>query len=248
MTIESIVPDWPAPTCVRALMTTRGGGASIGPYAGFNVGDHVGDDPAVVAAHRRALSEMTGVQPRWLKQVHGTQVIRAERETDGVIADASISRSEGIACAVMTADCLPVLFSDQGGTVVAAAHAGWRGLCDGVLESTLAAMGVPGEQVMAWLGVAIGPSAFEVGDEVREAFVARQRASAAAFHAGSTPGKWWADLYAIARVMLGAAGVQEIYGGGLCTYGDAERFYSYRRDGVTGRMVSMIWLTSQGRG
>jgi len=225
-------------------MTTREGGVSMPPYAGFNLGDHVGDNPEHVARNRAVLAASAEVDPLWLRQVHGIQVVFAEDAPQGVVADACVSRSVGRACAIMTADCLPVIFCDRSGGVVAAAHAGWRGLCDGVLEATVSAMGVPPGNVMAWLGAAIGPEAFEVGDEVRAAFVARDSTLVDAFTEGATPGKWMGDLYTIARRRLAHLGIGSVHGGGLCTHGDAKRFFSYRRDGVTGRMVAMVWLTA----
>jgi len=179
--------------------------------------------------------------PVWLRQVHGTRCIVAEDATAGVEADAGVSFRPGTVCAVLTADCLPVLFCDVGGTVVAAAHAGWRGLAAGVLEAAVAAMRRPAGEILAWLGPAIGPAAFEVGDEVRAAFVARDAAAAAAFVPHGA-GKWLCDLDALARQRLAALGLRRIDGGGLCTASDADRFYSYRRDGATGRMASLVWL------
>ena len=241
-----ITPDWLAPPNVRALISTRQGGVSRGIYASLNLGDHVGDDPVAVAANRALVSAHTRARPLWLKQVHGTRVVDAAMDLDsdpeGVPeADASMTRQVGIACAVMTADCLPVLLCDRTGTVVAAAHAGWRGLLDGVLEATIASMGVPGNELIAYLGPAIGPLAFEVGDEVRSAFVAVSDAAASAFHPGHG-GKWLADIYQLARQRLTAQGIAQIDGGDYCTVTDEARFFSYRRDGQTGRMASLIWL------
>jgi YfiH family protein len=238
-----IVPDWPAPVRVGSLTTTRRGGFSAGAFAGLNLGEHVGDDPAAVAANRELVRRRIGVQPVWLRQVHGVRVIDA---ADGVgphpaEADAAFTRQAGVACAVMTADCLPVLLCDTGGTVVAAAHAGWRGLLAGVLEATVAAMEAPGRELLAWLGPAIGPQAFEVGDEVRAAFVAADSAAAAAFRP-SGRGKWLADIYLLARQRLAGRGVTRVFGGDFCTVSETERFYSHRRDGQTGRMASLIWL------
>lgn len=235
-----ILPDWPAPARVHGLMTVRTGGVSQAPWSSFNLGDHVGDDPTHVAANRASLRRQLPAEPAWLRQVHSARVVEAGRDPNPE-ADASYSRETGQVCAVLTADCLPVLFCDRAGSVVAAAHAGWRGLADGVLEATVAAMQVAPREVMAWMGAAIGPQAFEVGDEVRAAFVAQQPEAAAAFvpHA---PGKWLADLYALARIRLGHAGVEAVYGGGRCTFNETDVFYSYRRDGVTGRMASLIWL------
>ena len=236
-----ILPDWPAPARVKSLMTTRAGGVSQAPWASLNLGDHVGDDPAHVAANRARLRQSLPADPGWLRQVHSARVVELGRDAN-LEADAAVARQPGQVCAVLTADCLPVLFCDRAGSVVAAAHAGWRGLADGVLEATVAAMQVAPEGILAWMGAAIGPQAFEVGDDVREAFVARHPEAAAAF-APHAPGKWLADLYRLARVRLDHAGVHAIYGGGRCTYQEADSFYSYRRDGVTGRMASLIWLT-----
>ena len=238
---STFVPDWPAPARVHALQTTRQGGMSRAPYASFNLGTHVGDAAAAVAENRRQLASMLPGEPLWLEQVHGCAVVLAEQAAGTPRADAAVTRRAGKVCAVMTADCLPLLLCDAAGSVVAAAHAGWRGLADGVIEATLRAMQVDAAQAMAWLGPAIGPQAFEVGGEVREQFVAQQAQAAKAF-VPTTPGKWRADLYQLARLRLQAAGVQQISGGKLCTHGDAERFFSYRRDGQTGRMATLIWL------
>lgn len=247
MSSESwLVPDWPAPPRVGCLLTTRVGGASQGVYAGFNLGDHVGDDPAAVARNRAFVTERV-TQPLWLEQVHGTQVIDAAQSVTAVVppqADAAFVREPGATCVVMTADCLPVLFCDQSGSVVAAAHAGWRGLLAGVLEETIAAMAVPGRDLMAYLGPAIGPQAFEVGDEVRSAYLAADAESALAFKPAA-PGKWLADIYLLARQRLASKGLTQIFGGTLCTFSDPQRFFSYRRDGKTGRMASMIWLKAR---
>ncbi len=239
-----VVPDWPAPANVCALQTTRLGGVSAAPWAGFNLGDHVGDDPAHVAANRAALGGLLPTEPCWLQQVHGIIAVDAAKmakTTEAIIADASYSRESGAVCVVMTADCLPVLFCDRAGSVVAAAHAGWRGLLAGVLESTIAAMAVAPDELLAWFGPAIGPQAFEVGDEVRAAFVADSAQAAAAFVA-QPAGKWLADIELLARQRLQAAGLTAIYGGGRCTVSDAENYFSYRRDGQTGRMASLVWL------
>lgn len=238
---EVIIPKWPAPANVRALQTTRHGGVSSGPYATLNLGDHVGDNPADVFANRNRLGALLPADPIWMKQVHGVAVADADKDVAGVEADAAVARRTGRVCAVMTADCLPVLLCDRRGSVVAAAHAGWRGLCAGVIEATVAAMAVPANDMLAWMGPAIGPQAFEVGDEVRAAFLARDAAAAAAFSA-HRPGKWLADIWLLARQRLEALGVCSLWGGGQCTVADRERFFSYRRDGVTGRMASCIWL------
>lgn len=236
-----ILPDWPAPARVKGLMTIRAGGVSQAPWAGLNLGDHVGDDPEHVTANRARLRQQLPNEPAWLRQVHSARVVETGREPNPE-ADAAFTRQPVQVCAVLTADCLPVLFCDRAGSVVAAAHAGWRGLAGGVLEATVAAMQVPPGEVLAWMGAAIGPQAFEVGDEVRQAFVAQHAAASGAFVQQPAPGKWLADIYQLARIRLEHAGVQAIYGGGRCTYQEAESFYSYRRDGVTGRMASLIWL------
>ena len=238
---ECLRPDWPAPPAVKALQTLRGGGCSSAPWDSFNLGDHVGDQPQCVAANRAVLRALLPAAPCWLQQVHGTLAVDAENGPKPVVADAGFTHRRGRVCAVMTADCLPVLFCDRAGSVVAAAHAGWRGLAGGVLESTLAAMAVAPGEVLAWLGPAIGPAAFEVGDEVRAAFVGGIPDAAAAFVPVSV-GKWLADLYALARLRLQRAGVPSIHGGEACTFSDPARYFSYRRDGVTGRMATLIWL------
>lgn len=242
-----ILPDWPAPPNVRALQTTRLGGFSRMPYDSLNLGLHVGDDPITVAANRNLLNTHVPSEPVWLEQVHGTTVVTAEQAGCVPRADACITRSKHAVCVVMTADCLPVLLCDQAGTVVGAAHAGWRGLADGVIEATVRAMTVPGAELMAWLGPAIGPKAFEVGTEVRATFLSNDPAAAAAFIPSPSPGedeKYLADLYLLARQRLAALGVSKIHGGGFCTYNEPGRFFSYRRDRHTGRMASMVWLDS----
>jgi YfiH family protein len=245
MTIESFgfSPDWPLPPGVRALQTVRAGGVSEGPWCSFNLGDHVGDEPAAVAANRDRLGGCIAGRPRWLRQVHGTTVCDLDAgSVESPEADAAVSRGTAHACVVMTADCLPVLLCDQEGDVVAAAHAGWRGLQAGVIEAAVVAMAVPATRVTAWLGPAIGPATFEVGDEVRSAFVTHDVAADACFRAASA-GKWLADLYGLARLRLMRLGVPAaaVFGGGFCTHSEAGRFFSYRRDGVTGRMASLIW-------
>ncbi len=238
---DFIVPDWPAPANVRALQTTRAGGCSPAPWASFNLADHVGDEPARVAANRAVLRRLLPDEPRWLRQVHGTVAVDVGKAAEMTAADAAWTRRPGTVCAVMTADCLPVLFCDRAGTTVAAAHAGWRGLAAGVLEAAVAAMNVAPGELLAWLGPAIGPVNFEVGDDVRAAFLARDPAAVPAFVTLGR-GKWLADIYALAARRLVAAGVTAISGGGWCTLADQERFYSYRRDGVTGRMATLVWL------
>ena len=293
--LEWLVPDWPAPPWVRAVATTRRGGVSLGAYAGLNLGDHVGDDPARVQTNRQLLRAALGLpaEPVWLRQVHGCAVAcvtpegvqseamggtpnqltggtpggtagggkdgtagkpqdvasgkaqdEATEGTPGAAdceADAAVAFGPGSVCAVLTADCLPLLLTDRAGTRVAAIHAGWRGLVAGVIEAAVARLAVPPGDVLAWLGPAIGAAAFEVGGEVRARFVAADARAAAAF-APLGGDKWLADLYLLARQGLAALGVAGVWGGDQCTYRDPERFYSYRRDGVTGRMASLIWL------
>ena len=236
-----IEADWPAPPGVRAVSTLRTGGASQGVYASFNLGSHVGDAPENVAVNRRLLRQSLGLpaEPFWLNQVHGKAVIPAQREAGlPPDADASFSDEAGVVCAVMTADCLPLLFCDRAGTRVAAAHAGWRGLALGVLEATVEALG-DGDW-LAWLGPAIGPQAFEVGPPVRQAFLEKLGDCENAFRQ-TDENHWLADLYALARLSLARVGVNEVYGGEHCTHGDAGRFFSYRRDGQTGRMATLVW-------
>jgi len=238
-----IIPQWPVPPSVRALSTTRAGGVSEGRWRSLNLGDHVQDDPAAVSENRRLLMREAGLpsEPFWLRQVHGCAVAETPADEAACEADASWSDRPGRVCAVMTADCLPVLFTNRSGTRVAAAHAGWRGLAAGVLEQVVDRFGEAPGELVAWLGPAIGPEAFEVGDEVREAFVSLHADSGRAFTL-SRPGHWLADIYALARTHLRAAGVTQVHGGDFCTFSDSERFFSYRRDGVTGRMATLIWL------
>jgi len=241
-----IIPDWPAPANVSALQTTRAGGVSMGAYASLNLGDHVGDDPAAVAQNRALLRADLPAEPVWLKQVHGNVVVGADRAMGVPAADAALARQAGTVCAVLTADCLPVLLCDESGTVVGAAHAGWRGLAGGVVEATVQAMKAEPERLLAWLGPAIGPAVFVVGDEVRQAFMAHDAQAEKAFVTNpDNPQKWLADIYLLARQRLALLGVERVYGGGLCTYGDSGSFFSYRRDGATGRMASLVWLDSR---
>lgn len=235
-----ITPDWPAPANVKALQTTRQGGVSMGVYASLNLGDHVKDNPQHVAANRQLLSAYLPTEPVWLNQVHGVRVIDAALSSCLESADASVATRKQVVCVTMTADCLPVLLCDHAGTVVAAVHAGWRSLCDGVIEATVAAMPVKADQLMAWLGPAIGPKAFEVGSEVRAQFMAKDAQAEFAFQAKGD--KWLGDLYTIARQRLQRLGVTQVYGGGHCTFSESETFFSFRRDGDTGRMGSFIWL------
>ena len=236
--------DWPAPGRVRVLATLRTGGVSVAPYDSFNLAQHVGDDPARVAANRASLRERGGLpdEPLWLNQVQGCAVVIHDGpQASPPTADAAVAFEPGRVCAVMTADCLPVVLADRAGRRVGVAHAGWRGLAGGVVEATVQALGVPAADLVAWLGPAIGQAAFEVGPEVRAAFVQRLPATEAAFLPGA-PGKFQADLYALARAVLAQAGVADVHGGGWCTATDRERFFSFRRDGRTGRMATLAWL------
>ena len=235
-----LTPQWPAPAKVKTCVTTRSGGISAAPYDSFNLGEHVGDDPKAVIKNRQRLVSLLGCKPAWLQQVHGVAVVEAD-PAHVLEADASWTLKPNIACTVMTADCLPVLFCDRAGTRVAAAHAGWRGLAAGVLEATLAKLAVPADQVLVWLGPAIGPQAFEVGAEVREVFVAQHAQTAGAFQPSAHADKYMADIYQLARIRLAACGVEDVYGGDFCTVTDP-RFFSYRRSAQTGRFASLIWL------
>lgn len=238
-----ITPQWPAPANVRACSTTRAGGVSQAPWDSLNIGAHVGDDPAAVAANRQRLVEMANLpaMPHWLEQVHGVDVVRlsAAQQTP-LRADSAITRERGVVCAIMTADCLPVLFCSADGTEVAAAHAGWRGLSAGVLEQTIAQFHCQPSEIHAWLGPAIGPEAFEVGAEVRDAFLAQDVRAAQAFRA--TGKKYYADIWLLARQRLLAAGLHSISVEPRCTWHESDDFFSFRRNGSTGRMVSLIWL------
>lgn len=240
---ELIVPEWPLPPGVAACSSTRIGGISSGPYASLNLGAHCGDNLDDVEENRRRLfadARMPSA-PVWLEQVHGEAVLRLRDEPyASKRADASWSDTPGLVCAVMTADCLPVLFCNQAGSEVAAAHAGWRGLCGGVLEQTVAHFKDRPENIMAWLGPAIGPQAFEVGNDVRDAFIAKDNTAERAFRPVGE--KYFADIYQLARQRLNNAGVTKIYGGDRCTFTEKRDFFSYRRDRITGRMASFIWL------
>jgi polyphenol oxidase len=250
---DIIFPRWPAPAGIRAAFTLRtGGGVSEPPFDTCNIAAHVGDDPGAVAENRarlRASLELPA-EPAWLEQVHGNRVVDLDRGgLDGAApadsptaADAAVTRAAGRVCAIQVADCMPVLFAAADGSAVGAAHAGWRGLAGGVLEATVRAMQTPPGELLAWLGPAIGPAHFEVGAEVRAAFVAADTGAAAAFTA-NPGGRWQCDLYALARRKLAALGVSGpcVFGGSWCTYADAGRFFSYRRDGRCGRMAALIW-------
>lgn len=253
-------PEWPAAARVRGFVTGRSGGVSVGPWGldgdmpgGLNLGARCGDDPAAVVENRRRLAAQLPDAPVWLQQVHGVAVHHARghgRSTSGSIdhepvADAAVTDEPGVVLAVLTADCLPVIVADLHGRAIGVAHAGWRGLAGGVLENTLAALRglLPDEaELCAWLGPAIGPDAFEVGDEVRKAFVCNDDGAAFAFRPGARPGKWQADLYALARRRLAIAGVGWVGGGGLCTFADTSRFWSYRRRSDGGRMATLAWI------
>ena len=240
---DLINPDWPAPANIQAVISTRNGGVSNGPFASLNLGNHVGDDIAHVAENRRRFCSRLPQPPAWLRQVHGTHVAYAHDvpTLPEAGADASVTDRAGVPCVVMVADCLPVLFCDTAGTVVGAAHAGWRGLCAGVLQNTVAAMQVNPADIIAYMGPAIGPQAFEVGAEVRAAFMAIEADAAESFSAIGHE-KYFADIYKLAKLFLARAAVGKIYGGEFCTVGEPERFFSYRRDGVTGRMAAAVWL------
>lgn len=244
--LDFIIPNWPAPANVKALQTTRLGGVSSAPFDGLNLGAHVNDDPIAVAKNRQLLSPYLPNEPVWVNQVHGIEVIDAAQSACLQNADASFTTKPNVVCVTMTADCLPVLLCDKAGTVVAAVHAGWRGLCDGVIEAAVNKLPVEHSEILAWLGPAIGPNAFEVGSEVRAQFIAKDAQAASAFQTNGN--KWLGDIYQIARQRLNRVGVTQIYGGSVnedfCTYTDPTRFYSFRRDNVTGRMASLIWLSS----
>ena len=240
--------NWPdKPAGVRAAFTLRGpaSGASAGSYARFNLATHVGDEPDAVAANRRLLRAALGLpgEPRWLRQVHGRRVCDLDAAGAVPEADAAVTRAAGTVCVIQVADCLPVLFADASGTRVGAAHAGWRGLSAGVLEATMGALGVPAADLVAWIGPGIGPAHFEVGDEVREAFLSADPTAAAAF-VRNERARWQCDLAGIAARRLRAAGVASVSVEPACTYAEPERFYSYRRDGQCGRMAALIWLQS----
>lgn len=237
-----IVPDWPAPAAVKALITTRAGGVSRGPFASMNLGLRTTDDPRAVAANRQRLRACLPQEPKWLRQVHGADVVEADALTAAPEADASIARRPHTVCAALVADCIPVLLADRAGTAVAIAHAGWRGLARGVIENAVERMALPPPELVAYLGPGIGPRAFEVGADVRDAFLALDAQAQAAF-APHAPGKWRADLFWLARRALLRSGVASVHGGTLCTHSDAGRFFSYRRDRTTGRMAAVIWRT-----
>jgi polyphenol oxidase len=242
--INFLVPDWPVPSHIRALTTLRTGGFSTGHYATLNLADHVGDDPVCVEKNRQKLRETFGFQhePFWLKQVHGVEVIDLDRASESNEADASIASLKQHPCAVLTADCLPVLLCDRKGTKVAAVHAGWKGLLSGVIEASVKAMQIPGDELLAWMGPAIGPEAFEVDEELRKQFISVDPQAEQAFKYKEEQ-KWLADIFLLGRQRLSRAGVTAVYGGNECTYSDVDRFFSFRRDKETGRMATLIWIT-----
>ena len=253
---ELMFPSWPAPRWVRALCTTRRGGVGDPPFDKQNLAAHVGDDPGAVRDNRATLKLVLKLKrdPAWLDQVHGATVVRAEHvlqnaSTPPPQADACVTSQPDHACVVLVADCLPVLFCDRSGHRVAAAHAGWRGLSQGVLEATVSAMGVAPASVLVWLGPAIGPEKFEVGPEVRAAFVDRDPGAADCFKPAAVDGppsdRYLADIFALAKRRLAAVGVTQVHGGGICTASDEESFFSHRRDGRTGRMAALIWMDAQ---
>lgn len=240
--IAFLPADWPAPAGVVAGTTCRDGGVSRGAYSSLNLASHVGDDPAAVAVNRKRASAACGFpsEPRWLRQVHGKNVLRAGASAEPAEADAIVASGPGVVCAVLTADCLPVVFASRHGNEVAAAHAGWRGLAAGVLEATVSAMNASPGDLLAWLGPAISQAAFEVGAEVRAAFLDADPGAESCFRETES-GRWLADLYALARRRLAACGLEAVYGGGHCTYAEPETWFSYRRDGECGRMATFIY-------
>ncbi len=236
--MELIEPDWPAPANVRAFTTTRAGGFSKDAWASMNLGLNCGDDPCAVFRNREQLRSQLPAEPLWLRQIHGTQLVtHSYAGSEEPVADGVVARLPTQVCAVLTADCLPVLFCIRSGTRVAAAHAGWRGLAQGVLQATVRQLKEAPGEIMAWLGPAIGPEAYQVGEDVRQAFGEEYGVY---FKKDGT--RWLLDLYGVARLILTQAGITSVYGGHFCTYSDSKRFYSFRRDGVTGRMATVIWL------
>jgi YfiH family protein len=245
-----LVPDWPAPTRVRAFVTTREGGVSEGEHGSLNLGQSCGDEAERVAANRRVVQAHLPAPPRWLSQVHGAAVADLDDGAGAAgkpVADAAVTSATNRVATVLTADCLPVFLCRDDGGRVAVAHAGWRGLAAGVLENAAAALDCEGHRIVAWLGPAIGPGAFEVGAEVREIFLGVDPRSDAAF-APKTGGKFLADLYALARLRLARAGVGAVFGGGFCTFSEPARFFSYRREKASGRMGAFIWIAGEGAG
>jgi polyphenol oxidase len=240
---EWVTPEWPAPSRVRAFVTTRRGGVSAGEFASLNLGTRGGDDPRNVAANRLIVRDHLPATPRWMAQVHGVEVcdLDAPADPDAATADAAVTRRSGTVGVVLTADCMPLFLCDRAGTRAGVAHAGWRGMAAGVIENTVAALGADPREVLAWMGPTIGPAAFEVGSEVRDAFLAAGPEADAAFEPHAA-GKFMADLYALARMRLARAGVRDVHGGGFCTYREPGRFFSYRRVPASGRMGAFIWM------
>lgn len=237
--------DWPAPKNIKALTTTRFGGVSLGPYSSLNLADHVDDKLEHVTHNRQIISQSLNIQePVWLKQVHGTEVADAATVLHHAESDAIFSNQKNQVCAVLTADCLPLLFCNQTASKVAAAHAGWRGLAEGVIEQTVDALQERPDNIMVWLGPAIGANCFEVGQDVYDAFVSQTTEAARAFRKTDAE-HYLADIYQLARLRLKNLGIEKVYGGGLCTYTDEDRFYSFRKNNITGRMASMIWISSE---
>jgi polyphenol oxidase len=241
--LETITANWPVPAGVRTAFTLRSGGVSAAPFDSLNLGAHVEDVPEAVKENRRRVRDGLRLpgEPAWLRQVHGINVADLDVSEPQAPADAAVARLGERVCVVQVADCMPVLFAARDGSAVGAAHAGWRGLAAGVLEETIRKLGVPPLELLAWLGPAIGQAHFEVGDDVRTAFMAGDLQSATAFKSNAG-GRWQCDLYALARRRLAALGVRAIFGGDWCTYADATRFFSFRRDGQCGRMAALIWL------
>ncbi len=244
MSVGLLIPQWNAPTAVRAACTLRTGGVSAAPFESLNLGVHVGDEPEAVAENRRRVAAALALpcEPLWLEQLHGARIAEADTEIEPVAADGAVTRQSGRVLAIQVADCLPVLFASDDGTVVAAAHAGWRGLAEGVLEAAVAAMRTDARHIRAWLGPAIGQRHFEVGDEVREALLAHDRQAAGGF-VRNARGRWQCDLPQMARRRLAALGLREVSGAKLCTYQARDQCFSYRREVRTGRMAALIWRT-----
>ncbi len=239
-----ITPDWPAPDNIHAITTTRNGGFSDPPYDSMNISSYVGDDIDTVEKNRQLLQTSLDLpqKPKWLEQVHGTLAVDAADIKGNIKADACYSTQKNTICTIQTADCLPVLLCDKAGTIVAAIHAGWRGLADGVIEETIKTMNCPTSTLMAWLGPAIGPDAFKAGEDVRNAFILHDPQAKTAF-TRQDDNLWLVDIYELAKQRLANSGVDTCYGGEFCTYSDEKRFYSFRRDQTTGRMATLIWLT-----
>jgi len=243
MTLNWLEADWPAPDFIKAGTTLRQGGVSGSPYASFNLATHVGDEPAMVEKNRAMLNLELPTAPQWLEQTHSTQAILLPSKEIVPKADAAYTSKQDIVCAVMTADCLPLLITDKQGSCVAAVHAGWRGLCDGIIEATIKKLTTEPESLLVWLGPAIGADVYEVGEEVYDAFTKEDNNAKQAFTSSSEK-HWLFDIYRLAKQRLNNIGVKQIYGGDRCSLSEEEQFFSYRRDDVTGRMASLIWIES----